>query len=85
MAWMLAETGVYKKANGDVYDGEWRDGKKNGQGACGDARLLSEQVRQYRGTEQYPRLKGGHWVSAGQASSSMPMVTSMMANGRTTR
>ena len=32
--------GVYKYANGDVYDGEWKDEKMNGRGAAG-VELLS--------------------------------------------
>ena len=38
-------TGVLKLTNGDVYDGEWKDNKKNGRGEGERSWLLSERVR----------------------------------------
>ena len=58
---MCGGAGVLKYANGDVYDGEYENGKRNGQGA-GEGNHLSKLVRQsWRSTvsESDERFRAG--------------------------
>jgi hypothetical protein len=54
-----ARAGVFKDVNGDVYDGEYKDNKKNGKGAWGGCRGLMVKASGWpsfdRQFEPYPR------------------------------
>lgn len=59
-------SGTYKFENGDVYDGQWREGKPHGQGkyefANGDRYMGLFQEGKRNGTGKYTWAKGGRYT-----------------------
>ena len=44
-AWVCVGAGVLKKADGDVYEGEFKGGELGGQGECVGRAVLAKQLR----------------------------------------
>jgi hypothetical protein len=85
---------VYKYTNGDVYCGEWKDGKRHGQGFCEyangnkyiggwkDDRMHGEGTCNSSDGDEYCRRMERWQTSRSEALSHLSMETSTLDGGR---